>query len=169
MKLCWNLYKLADSSRKWDWYVIEAVSHWQIAKGDPKAPAPIIQSLQSQYQAWHNTQAGTRTYTSNKDCGRPFSIGFSLSFFSISSTQKVCDGNTVRRTAIDNKGAVWRSEQAGQARTVSTVYSQKLRQGDKPTFSYAWLVPRYSYTWSSEKGVWVRDDQMKTIIRKIRP
>ena len=168
MYICWGLYKVRESNRRFDWWVAHLETRWYNDSGPTQwtADAYMSQQISSTQWAAHNTESATGSFTSNKECGQPFTVSAGFYGASVSSTQQLCDSYRVTRRVFDGNSAFWDSAKVGKIDRVETVYMQKVRRGStRPTFNFGVEIPRYSYTHNGV--IWIRNTNYKWVTPKI--
>lgn len=168
MYVCWSVYKVDEDRQKYNWWVAYLETRWYNS-GEHRqwtADAYMSQSISSSQWAADNTESATGSFTSNKECGSPFTISAGFYGASVSTTQQICDEYRVRRGVFDGNSALWDTPVVGKVDRVETVYMQKVRAGSgRPTFKFFVEIPRYSYEHNG--SIWMRDANYKWVGRKI--
>jgi hypothetical protein len=168
MYLCWSVYKVREDRKRFDWWVAYLETRWYNASSDLhwKTDAYMSQQITSSQWAVDNTESATGSFTSNKECGTPFTISAGFYGASVSTTQQLCDEYTVRRGHYDANGAIWDTAKVGMVDRIETVYMQKVRAGSgRPTFKFFVEIPRYTYEHNG--AAWLRTAKYKWVGRKI--
>ena len=168
MYICWSLYKVREDRRKFDWWVAYLETRWYNADGPTQwtADAYMSQQIGSSQWAADNTESATGSFTSNRECGTPFSISAGFFGASVSTTQQLCDDYRVTRGVFDGNSALWETGKVGKVDRIETVFMQKVRHGStRPKFKYWVEIPRYSYEHNG--AIWIRNTKYKWIGRHI--
>ncbi len=168
MYICWALYKVREDRRRFDWWVAYLETRWYNADGPTQwtADAYMSQQMGSSQWAADNTESATGSFTSNRECGTPFSISAGFLGASVSTTQQLCDDYRVRRGTFDGNSALWETHQVGKVDRIETVFMQKVRHGStRPKFKYWVEIPRYSYEHNG--AIWIRNTKYKWVGRHI--
>ncbi|WGL52221.1 hypothetical protein P5P86_20000 [Nocardioides sp. BP30] len=99
-----------------------------------------------------NVYNATPTYKKTVVKGCPsVSAGYSFYGFSISLGQTLCATTTVTRADLTRSGAAWRSAHASEMKVADLTFSQKVKDGKVPKFTFNATRPAYAYTWTPVK------------------
>lgn len=153
VKHCVTKYKMADSDKSADYYLIELSSEYKVTRenslaGMPNQKAIAEQETTSSKKASGTVYSGTKTFTSSKSCTSSFSVSAGIGPFSFSVSPSLCSGYTVKRTDLGAYGAGWKADYAGEAPSMETAYAMKVAEGTKPVFTSKFHRPYYTIKWN---------------------
>ena len=147
VRFCWQLTKKADIETDpvtgSDYYVMRAVSYWTHDGGNPSDPAWMYQNIRSSVVAKDNVYYSTENVSSSSSCTHPITVSVGHGPLQVSTELQMCSGYGITRYSYSSQKAEWYSTKVGGLRKVETVYSQKVKQGERPTFRVEFGTPQY--------------------------
>jgi hypothetical protein len=154
MYVCVWKFRFSDSDRKFDYWGASVQSYWVRTGGEAAYAAKALHQIGSTRTARQGVFDGTDSYTSNKSCGTEWTLGVQLGIFAASAPVQACRSYKLEATRVSNAAGSWRMNKIGGFRKVETVYTQKVKQGQKPTFYVGTTIPRYTMKWQDIPGYW---------------
>lgn len=153
--LCWFKYKIVETGKNGDYWMMVAKSVWRTTSGPSYKHAISTQRINSSIAPIDGVYESTPTKTSTTECSQSFDVGFNIGVFGVSTTSSWCrDYQVVRDARTSIAGASWTSQYTGKLRTVETAYSLKVPEGSAPPrFTGSFGISRYDYR--LENGFWV--------------
>lgn len=145
VKFCAWKYKMSDSDRYFDYYLVYASADYSRSAGYVSLSAPAYLYIDSNRGASGQVYGSTRSYTSNRSCSSAFTVGVSAGPFQATVTPKVCKGYSVSRTGSGAYGAGWKAAKVGGVNDMQTTFYQKVPQGKVPIFTVSFYRPTYKH------------------------
>jgi hypothetical protein len=150
VRFCAWKYRMADSDKQYDYYLVYASSDYNRSAGTASLGAPAYQYLDSSTSASGGVYGATKSYTSNKSCSQSFAVGVSAGPFSADVTPTVCSGYSVTRSYYGASGAGWTAPKVGGVGDLQSTFYQKVPAGTVPIFTVEFIRPTYTHTWYAD-------------------
>ncbi len=143
---CVIKYRLSDSDKAYDYYMVEMVSEYTLTSGHKELAAEGSHTVTSSIDASGGVYGATKSYTSNASCSQPVTISVAVGPFSVAVSPTVCDGYSIRRDELGAGYAQWAAPRVGGVDSLETVFVQKVPSGKVPKFAALFTRPAWDHT-----------------------
>ncbi len=147
-QLCATLYKVNDTKRRRDWYIVEARVLWRpkFIENDRRfgrtqpGNAPATLQISSDIASGSNFDATESLQETS--CQEPIlQPGLQAGIFSLSVDVQICDDSSIDRQRLDDRYAVWTSPNVVRAPAWDQLYLQEVPEGALPEYTITLTSP----------------------------
>jgi hypothetical protein len=157
-----------EDRKRFDWFVGYLETRWYNADGPSQwtADAYMSQQISSSKWAADNTESATGSFTSNRECGTPFTVS-AASTAPASRRPSSCVTTTACAAARSRPAAPCGTPPRWARSTGSRRSSCRRCGTDPPARKFKFWVEIPRYTYEHNGAIWIRNTKYKWIGRNI--